>query len=650
MAPEPLTSGVSGAPAQTGRDGIPFRKALARFGPYLWRHRLRVALVLGTGLLAGFFAKLPLVFLEPLVNDVLGIRTVVAASHHAHAPERPFFAFVSESLIALRSRIVTLLPGLDASGDPTQEGRFGLLVAICASVVVVSLLGGFLHFTFLQLSRGLSMRILAEIREDLAAHVLKLDMRYHTSSRKGDLLSRVTTDVNIVLTAMSLAFDDLVLEPAQVVFTIGIATVSSPMLTLLVLLLVPMVAVPLLYFGKRVRRGTRRSLGALGESTETMSQMFAGIRVVKAFRMEDAEMRDFREANKRWISRAMKVVRAKALTESTTHFLIYATFAALLCAIGYAHLQGGTLTDLGALSVWIAGFAPMYQHTRRISKAYQVVQESMGASERLFEILDREPSTTAVGGGTALVSRPIETLEFRNVSFAYEGEPVLDGVSFLARAGEVIAIVGPSGAGKSTLIDLVARFYEPNAGAIYVNGVDIRTIHPDLWYSLWALVDQHPFLFHASIRENVAYGKPDATDEQIRDALRASNLLEFVDSLPKGIDTEVGDRGARLSGGQRQRLTIARALLKDPAILLLDEVTSALDAESETIVREALDRLMAGRTSLVVAHRLSTVRQASRILVLDRGRIVEEGTHDELLAAGGLYRRVYEMQFGETAS
>lgn len=613
---------------------------MRRFGPYVWRYRWRAASVLGLGLATGFLMKAPLLLLNTLVNRVFGIKIGggVAEVEGTEAIVR----HVDHAVEWMRLQIVAVVPALDASGDP----RLSLVVAIGIGVLIISVVGALIQLLFIQLSRALSIRMLADLREDLASHVLKLGMRYHTASRKGDLLSRATTDISILLVALSLLFDDLIIEPAQLIGSLLLAFAAMPEATIVALAVIPMVAIPLLIFGRKVRKGTRKSLAALGASTETMSQMFAGIRVVKAFRMEEKELDVFRESNRTWIYRYMSVIRAKAKTESATLILTNVGFAAIICILGVVQIRTGIIRNMGALTVWFTGLATIYQHVRRIAKAYQTVQESMGAAERLFEVLDQKPSATDSKRGTARLGAPVKTLELKNVTFRYESEPVIDGVSFTARAGEIIAIVGPSGAGKSTLLDLVARFYDSDSGAILANGTDIRDLEPDHWFGQWALVDQQPFLFHASIRENVKYGKPDATDAEVREALRAANLLEFVESLPNGIDNEVGDRGARISGGQRQRITIARALLKNPSILLLDEVTSALDAESEQAVREALDRLMQGRTSLVVAHRLSTIRNATRILVLDRGRLVEQGTHEELLKVGGVYRKLYDMQFG----
>jgi subfamily B ATP-binding cassette protein MsbA len=639
-------NGAAQNPGSRPEKRVRLSKALRRFGPYVWRYRLRALSVLLLGLASGLLAKAPFLLLYPFTKKVVGLQL---GSNDGAADAKPtaILRGVLDFTESVRASLESWFPALGGGAGATSEDKISLLVTIGVCVVVVAALGGFVQFMFVKASRNLSLKILADLRQDLAAHVLRLGMQYHTSSRKGDLLSRATTDVNIILVALSLAFDDLVLEPAQVLGNLVLTLGSNPFLTLLVFVMIPIVIIPLVIFGKRVRKGTRKSLTALGESTEAMSQMFSGIRVVKAFRMEERELEDFREANQNWITRSMSVVRAKAMTEGITHFLTYAGFVILLCGFGFVQIQSGALSDLGSLTIWVVGFSTMYQHVKRISKAYQTVQESMGASERLFEVLDLPPAAVSGSRGSRKLRGPIEGLEFRNVGFAYDGEPVLSGLSFHAKAGETIAIVGASGAGKSTLIDLVARFYDPESGGILVNDIDIRELDPDVWFANWALVDQHPFLFHASIRENVAYGKPNASDEEIRSALRAANLLDFIETLPAGMQTEVGDRGARLSGGQRQRLTIARAILKNPAILLLDEVTSALDAESEQAVREALERLMAGRTSIVVAHRLSTIRKATRILVLDRGKVVEEGSHEALLRTAGPYRRLYEMQFGE---
>jgi len=588
--------------------------------------------------------KAPFLLLGVFIDKGIGLKLSSAESR----PEdtTTILAKINGLVDSFREQLLAWFPAL--GGDGQHKDQLSLVVAVAAAVIIITILGAFSQLCFVQMSRALSMRILADLREDLASHVLKLGMRYHTASRKGDLLSRLTTDVNVVLVALSLFFDDLILEPAQLIANFTIATITDAKLTLLVIIIIPTIVVPLLIFGRKVRKGMRKSLVALGESTEAMSQMFSGIRVVKAFRMEGRELNEFRESNEKWISRYLTVVRAKAFTEASTHIFTNAGFALLLCGIGFLQAYYGGGANIGAMVIWFTAFGTMYQHLRRISKGYQTIQESLGAAERLFEVFDLKPGATMTSIATKKLTEPIRTLELRDVTFAYDEELVLDHVSFEARAGETIAVVGPSGSGKSTLLDLIGRFNDPDSGRILVNGTDIIEVDPDEWFRTWALVDQQPFLFHASIRENVAYGKPNATDEEVRSALKDANLLEFVDSLPDGMNTEVGDRGARLSGGQRQRITIARALLKNPSILLLDEVTSALDAESETAVFVALDRLMAGRTSIVVAHRLSTIRSATRILVIDRGKLVEQGTHDELLKLGGAYKRFYEMQFGNS--
>jgi subfamily B ATP-binding cassette protein MsbA len=379
---------------------------------------------------------------------------------------------------------------------------------------------------------------------------------------------------------------------------------------------------------------------------QALSQMFQGIRTVKAFRAEEREMERYREINESYVRSTMRMVRAQALSTSSTLLFSHIGMAGLVVIVGYLTLQAGIFTNEKDLAAFFVTVSAAYASVKDITKAVTQVQESVGASERIQTLLDERADVVERPGARAVTGLG-KGLTFENVTFAYvDGDgDAISGLNLSIKPGETLALVGASGSGKSTLVDLIARFIDPTQGRVSVDGHDLRDLTFDSWTAQYAMVGQTPFLFHATIEENIRYGRPDATREQIEAAARAAGIHEFVRALPDGYATNVADAGSRLSGGQRQRITIARAFLKDAPLLLLDEATSALDSESEAVVQEALERLMAHKTAVVIAHRLSTIRRADRIAVLDKGRLVEIGSHDELIARGSVYARLHAAQF-----
>ncbi|HEY6090182.1 MAG TPA: ATP-binding cassette domain-containing protein, partial [Gemmatimonadaceae bacterium] len=417
-------------------------------------------------------------------------------------------------------------------------------------------------------------------------------------------------------------------------------------LSLIALVILPLLGFSLQPMLKKLRRGNLRRGNVHGEMTSVLQETISGIRLVKASSAESYEEARFADGSNKYARSSLKLTRLALLAPPITE-IIGTLIAVLILWIGaWQVLRDGTMTG-ATLLAFLTLVLRLLQPLKQLSQMRTTAQSSLASAERLFEILD-SPAEFQRDRGTREKAVFDRDLRFENVNFSYGDAPVLTGISLNARKGEVIALVGPSGSGKSTLVDLIPRFYEPAAGRITIDGVDTREIKLPALRALTGIVSQETVLFHDTVRNNIAYGAAEKYDQsQVESAARAANAHEFIMELPRGYDTLLGERGTRLSGGQRQRLAIARALLSDPPILILDEATSALDTESERLVQEAIDRLLRGRTVFVIAHRLSTIAHADQILVLDRGEIVEQGSHAELLARRGAYYRLYSLQFGD---
>ena len=465
------------------------------------------------------------------------------------------------------------------------------------------------------------------------------------ASRLGQILSRVLTDTAQAKQVLTEVITRALQAGATVLVTIYALYAISWRLTLLALVVAPLLIGALQPLLRRLRAGHRRLVNQHGEMTSVVQEAVSGIRLVKSFGGEGYEERRFVQASGDYARGTARMARLAVLAQPITETIGTAIAVAILWYGAREVLLAQTLSAADLITFLVLVMR-MLQPMKQLSQIPTTAQASLASAERLFEILDL-PTETALDRGTREVDGFGDAIVLEHVSFAYDGEPVLQDINVTARPGQVIALVGASGAGKSTLVDLIPRFYEPTAGRIMLDGVDTREIRLASLRALVGIVSQDTVLFNDTVRNNVAYGAAGQySDAQVEAAARAANAHGFITELPQGYDTPLGERGTRLSGGQRQRLAIARALLVDPPILILDEATSALDTESERLVQEAIDRLLAGRTVFVIAHRLSTVVHADQILVLDRGRVVEHGTHDELVLRGGAYRRLYDLQFG----
>ena len=486
-------------------------------------------------------------------------------------------------------------------------------------------------------------RVVTDLRKEIYSHLHRLGLRFYAETRLGDLTSRLTNDVGSVRSA---ATGDIA-EALRTVFSlVGAVVVMVGLnwrLSLVVFCAVPPVAIGSRYFGGKIRNLSRSVQDRLADTTAAAEEALGAIRVVKAFAREQFETNRYQDALEALFATARRRVVLSSLFSSSNRFLFMVAMVVIFWYGGSEVLVGRL--SAGDLVAFIMYASTIAGSVMGVSRLYTSLNSAVGASERIFELMDTQPEIVDVTGAKAL-PKVMGTVSFEEVSFFYEqNQPILEDISFVAEAGDTIALVGPSGAGKTTLMNLIPRFYDVSQGKILVDGHNVKSVQVHSLREQIALVSQDVDLFGTTIRENIRYGKLDATDDEVKKAAQDANALEFIEGFPEGFDAKVGERGVKLSGGQRQRVAIARALLRDARILLLDEATSALDSASEALVQQALERLMTGRTTFIIAHRLSTVQHANRILVLEAGRLVQIGTHAELIAETGLYQKLCALQF-----
>ena len=522
---------------------------------------------------------------------------------------------------------------------------FQLFAAIIIGGYLVKGIGAYFS-TYLMTDVG--QRVVRDIRNQLFRHTLDQSAGFFSRRSTGQLLSRITNDVNQIQQAVSETLGDLLREGLSLLGFGALLFLLDWHLALVAILLGPLAIHPLVRFGKRIRSTTRRSQEQLEHLTHVTAEAFAGHRIVKAFGAEGHEEQRFRTAAHEVYRTNLRVTRTLAILPSLME-LLGGVAVVLLIWYGSRQIKDEQLTVGGFTTFVVAAFM-MYTPVKKLSRVNANLQQAMAASERIFQVLDTHSEVRERSDATPM--RPLRhAIEFQNVAFAYDDRPnkfILRDVSFSVEAGEMIALVGLSGAGKTTLVNLLPRFYDVTGGVIRIDGVDLRDVTLKSLRSQIGIVTQETVLFDETVASNIAYGSPGMSMDDIEAAARAAHAHEFIAALPKKYDTRIGERGQMLSGGQRQRLAIARALLKNSPILILDEATSSLDAQSELLVQEALQNLMRNRTSFVIAHRLSTVRRADKIIVLEKGRIVEIGRHDDLLAnPGGTYAKLYSLQIFE---
>ena len=527
--------------------------------------------------------------------------------------------------------------------DPTD--RLGSVETMMLAIIAIVTLKNVFVWLAGQFGASLQENVTRDLRDGVFRHLQRLPLGWFQRTKTGQIISRVLSDTEQTKALITELVTRTLQNLAQIIGTIVILLSYSVQLTFVALVIAPLLTLALQPVLRKLRKGHRRLRGDYGEITSVLQESVSGVRLVKSFRGEAYEDARFTEASHRYSSGMVRITRIASLSQPMTE-LIGVSVAMLILWIGAREvlLGGPGAMDSATLITFMIMVMRLLPPLKQLSQAPTTAQQSLASAERLFEVLDQS-TEEQLDRGTRTVSDLRDSIAFDRVSFSYGEEPVLRDVSFVARRGEVVALVGASGSGKSTLVDLIPRFYEPTSGVIRLDGVDTREIVLASLRGLTGIVSQDTVLFNDTVRSNIAYGAVGRfTDEQIAAAARAANAHGFISELPQGYDTVLGERGTRLSGGQRQRLAIARALLTDPPILVLDEATSALDTESERLVQEAIDRLLAGRTVFVISHRLSTIVHADQILVLERGEIVERGSHAELLALRGVYHRLHAAQ------
>ncbi|MEP6763916.1 MAG: ABC transporter ATP-binding protein [Gemmatimonadaceae bacterium] len=601
---------------------IPKAQAWGRLYAFVRPHQFKLFSVIALNLLAAVADVFSFTLLIPFLQALFGQDELLPGN--------------SVLTRTLRTTIGFLVNGREKM-DALQNVILIILVAVALKNFFVWLAG--------QIGAQLQEYVARDMRNSLYSHLLRLPLGWFNRNKVGQIISRMLNDVNNAKMVVTELVTRSIWSAAQVIITLAAMFSASWQLALASLIIAPLTIGAIQPVLRKLRKGYRKLGNDQGEITSLLQETVSGIRLVKSYGAEPHEEAKFVDRNTKFAQGYVRISRLSLVSQPITETLGTVTAVVLLWYGASLALASPPRMAPATLITFLLYVMRLLQPLKQLSQVQPAAQQSLASAERIFEVFDA-PTETAVDRGTIASPSFDKEVRFEGVTFAYDSNAAaLSNISFTARKGEIIALVGPSGAGKTTLVDLIPRFIEPTNGLITLDGVDLRKIRLDALRALTGIVSQDTVLFNDTVRANVAFGKRDATQEQLDAAASAANALGFIRELPEGWDTNLGERGARLSGGQRQRLAIARALLSDPPILILDEATSALDAESERLVQEAIDRLFLNRTVFVIAHRLATIQHADKILVFDRGQLVEEGTHGELILHGGTYARLHALQF-----
>ncbi|MFH1686209.1 MAG: ABC transporter ATP-binding protein [bacterium] len=582
------------------------------------------------------------------IDNIAGVDpTAVAAP--ALSPGGSGSEFVEEvagSIDRLRDRMKGAVNDL-----VTTDSRKGTLIRFCWLIMLVVISKNLFYYLQGFFMAFVQQSVVRDLRDRLFKKYQSLSLAYFHRRRTGQVMSRVTNDVLVLNESIDLSFNYFVSDSIQALMFLAFLIILSWKLTLLAMVIMPVVFAFIWFIGKKMRKYSERTQERMADVNSVLEENVSNIRIVKAFATEDYEIGKFLTSTGEFFRSLVRMTRIRHLSSPINDTLISFAGVVILLYAGSKIVAGSGELDAGDFMTFVIAMFSMIKPVKSLSQIHVRVQEGMAAAKRIFQVLDTSDDIVTTPGAVKL-SGFKRDIEFKEVSFQYDAddEKVLDKVSFRVEVGQIVAVVGPSGAGKSTLLDLLVRFYDPQAGVISIDGHDIRDIALPSLRGMMGIVTQETLLFNDSVAINIAYGLPDTPHDKIVQAARMANAHDFIREFDRGYETLVGNRGVRLSGGQRQRLAIARALLRDPQILIFDEATSALDTESEQLVQEAIGRLMHDRTTLVVAHRLSTIINADHIIVLERGRIVQQGRHDELLGQPGVYQKLYNLQFQNGAA
>ncbi|RKX17787.1 MAG: ABC transporter ATP-binding protein, partial [Candidatus Zixiibacteriota bacterium] len=527
------------------------------------------------------------------------------------------------------------------------DNRQDTLIKFCWLIMIVVI--GKNLFLYLQgfFMAFVQQSIIRSFRDKLFGKYQRLSLDYFHSRRTGQIISRVTNDVVVLNESIDIGFNRLVTDSIMVILFAAFLIVISWKLTLLAMVIMPLVFIFIWFIGKKLRKYSEWSQERMADVNAVLEESVNNIRIVKAFSMENFEIKKFSEATFNFFKALLRMTRIRHLASPINDTLTSIAGIIILIYAGSQIIAGTGELDAGDFMTYVVAMFSLIKPVKSLSQIHIKLQEGMAAAERIFNVLDT-PEKVTDPPTPKILSNLTDSINYSNISFSYNGtDKVLDDISFTVKKGEVVAFVGPSGGGKSTLLDLLPRFYDPQSGSISIDNCNIKELSLSSLRSLMGIVTQETYLFNDTVRNNIAYGIDNMSDTILIEAAQMANAHEFISKLDNGYDTPVGNRGVMLSGGQRQRLAIARALLKNPQILIFDEATSALDTESELLVQDAIDKLMSSRTSLVIAHRLSTIQHADRIVVIKNGKIVEQGSHSELLQLNGTYKRLHSIQFRE---